>query len=98
MGWSATGLQVGKISRVGQLVEIDDAMIFAERKHMADEIRTDKARPTGDEYFHEADSRRVPTLRCGPDGLFAPVSATKLFARSKDSNVPASVHHPSRTS
>src|SRR5215472_4281534 len=45
-------VQIGKISRVGQLVEVDDAMTFAERENIPDEVRTNKPSPTCNKDFH----------------------------------------------
>src|SRR6516225_2919909 len=45
-------VQIGKISRVGQLVEVDDAMAFAERENIPDEVRANKPGPTCNKDFH----------------------------------------------
>ena len=66
---------------------------------MTNEIRADEPGATGDEKFHCDGSVRASAFAAEwLLSLFAPVLATRLFARSRDSNVPASVHQPSRIS
>src|ERR1700693_998039 len=85
--------EVSEISGVGQLVIIKGRVVLAESQDMVNEIGADEARAARYENLHWLTSCRsgisVP-FACGI--LFAPVFATRLLARSKESNVPASVH------
>src|SRR5271156_6445259 len=90
------GIKVREISSVSQFVVVDDGMVLGEAQDVSDEIRADEARSSSYKNLH-----RAASLRAAPDErfiLFAPDSATSILARSNDSNVPASVHQPSRTS
>src|SRR5271169_6283515 len=96
LGTVRDGIQVCEVSGVGQFVVIDDRIAFGETQDVSDEIGADEARTAGDKDFHRATSwRPAPVERFI---LFAPVSATRVLARSRDSKVPASVHQPSRIS
>src|SRR5215469_2448836 len=91
--------EIGEISGVGQLVKVDDLIALLQRENVPDEVRPDEARAARYEDFHRLFS--LEPTSCGSrsgDTLLAPVSATRLFARSRDSNVPASVHQPSSLS
>src|SRR5580700_6128492 len=92
-------IEISQIARIGQLVVVNDGIGLAESESMTNEIRADEPGTACDEEPHLdgsvcAKAFAVERLL----SLFAPVSATRLFARSKDSNVPASVHQPSRIS
>src|SRR6516225_5340025 len=79
---------------------------------MADEVRTYKPGSTGNKNFQMPSpysedgelSKGRTDINCfeclggepRPGTLLAPVFATKFVALSRDSNVPASVHQPSR--
>ncbi len=93
------GFQIRQISGVCQFVEVDDLVILVEGEDVPDEIGADKSGAAGNKDFHRPVS--FGATNCGSRSwgtLFAPVSATRLLARSRDSNVPASVHQPSSTS
>src|SRR5205823_3658923 len=92
-------LQVREITSVGELVVVDDFAVLNILQYMSNEIRSNESGPTCHQYPHRATSlARISAARSPVGILFAPVSATRLFARSKDSNVPASVHQPSSIS
>src|SRR2546422_282462 len=76
--------QVGQISCVGELVKIHYAVSLAKRKHVADEVRADKAGSAGDQYVHRANSWKEysPAQHAQRVILLAPASATRLLARS----------------
>src|ERR1700680_2176101 len=91
--------QIRQVSGVRQFVVVDDLVSLVEGEDVPDEIGTDKSGAAGNKDFHRPIS--FGATRCGSrlwDILFAPVSATSLLARSRDSNVPASVHQPSSLS
>jgi hypothetical protein len=52
LGVARYRLQVCKISGIGQFVEVDDAVVYAERKHMLDKVRANESCPTCNEDFH----------------------------------------------
>src|SRR5262245_836383 len=95
------------IARIGQLVEVHDFNASLRRQEMPNEIGTYKASPAGNQKLQLTSPFRVLrgfenySLRAWRGGaprpgiLFAPVFATRFVACSRDSNVPASVHHPS---
>src|SRR5215472_9222134 len=92
-------IEIFQISGVSQLVVVDDGIILAETERVANEIRADETCATRNENSHRVTSSRTGPPWRRPDlVLLAPVSATRLLARSSDSNVPASVHQPSRIS
>src|ERR1700676_3687700 len=91
--------QIREVSSVRQFIVVDDLVSFVQGEDMPDEIGTDKSGAAGNKDFHRPFSfgaTNCASRSC--DNLFAPVSATRLLARSRDSNVPASVHQPSSTS
>src|SRR5258708_30132687 len=94
-----TRMKVCQIAGVAQLIVVDDRAILSGSQHIANEIRAYEPRSTGDKNLHRAASR-FSTRSAGSslEILLAPVSATRLLARNSDSNVPASVHQPSRIS
>ena len=57
-------LEVGKIPSVRQLVVVDDLIALVQRKNVADKIRSDKARASGDKELHRTTSRS-PEARVG---------------------------------
>src|SRR5580700_6938130 len=87
------GFQVRQVPGVGEFVVVHDGVFLTRCQHHANKIRADEACTTGNEDFHARTSVRSPRVI-----LLAPVSATRLLARNKDSNWPASVHQPSKTS
>ena len=91
-------LEIGQIARIGQFVVINELVVLARSQNVADEVRADKSRPTGNQNFHRSTRSVASCSSPVRDGLLAPVSATSVFARSSESKVPASVHQPSRTS
>src|SRR5216683_579074 len=91
--------QIREVSGVRQFVVVDDLVSLVEGEDVADEIGTDKSGAAGYKDFHRPVSFGATSCDSRSwDILFAPVSATRVLARSSDSNVPASVHQPSRTS
>ncbi len=80
--------QVFQVAGVGKLVEYSDLRVRPLSQHQPDEGRTDKSGAAGNEILHS--SSWPPGFR------FRSVSATRFVARSRESNVPASVHQPSR--
>src|SRR5882672_11554229 len=92
-------LEIRQVPRVGQFIVINYIVIIPQRKSVADEIRSDEPGPASDQNFHRATpAAKFARVSVPPGILLAPVSATRLLARSSDSNVPASVHQPSRIS
>src|SRR5580704_8488419 len=87
------GFQVRQVPGVGEFVVVHDGVFLARRQYHTNEIRADETCAAGNKDFHARTSVRSPRVI-----LLAPVSATKLLARNKDSNWPASVHQPSKTS
>src|SRR5215470_6215837 len=55
--------QVGGISRVGQLVEIDDAVVRVRGEDVADEVGADEAAAAGDQELHRASLGSRPRSR-----------------------------------
>ncbi len=45
-------LQVRQIARVGEFIEVDDFPVRPRMDEVMNEIRADKSRAAGDEYFH----------------------------------------------
>ena len=89
--------QIFEVAGVRQLVIVDDGIVFPRGEDVADEVGPDKAGPPGHQNFQRGNlGAAVRSFRC--ETLLAPVSATRLLARNRDSNVPASVHQPSRIS
>src|SRR5258708_14705545 len=102
-----------RIARIRQFVEIHNLHITLGREQVPNKIRPDKARTTRYKNLHAVSpfwsvmsiitaTFYSPSRPCRggaprPGSLFAPHSATMLVARSNDSNVPASVHQPSRS-
>src|SRR5262249_16644316 len=82
--------QVFQVARVRELIEIDDGVIRL-RDQQAHERRADKSGATRYQDLHaSAATSPLETV------FFASVCATRFAARSSESNVPASVHQPSR--
>src|SRR5205807_7657943 len=90
--------QIGQIPCISQLVVINELVILALCQNVADEIGADKSRPARNQNFHRSTRSVASCSSPVRDGLLAPVSATRVLARSRESKVPASVHQPSRTS
>src|SRR5580700_957321 len=93
------GIEVSDIASVSKLVVINDRILVRESEDKSDEIGADESCATRHQEFHEATFPRAGAVEENSlDILFAPVLATRVLARNKDSKVPASVHQPSRIS
>src|SRR5205823_14598403 len=53
-------LQVRRVARVGELVEVDDGVVGVRREHMSDEVGADEAAPAGDEQLHPSNPASRP--------------------------------------
>src|SRR5256885_15864523 len=56
-------LQVRRVARVGELVEVDDGVVGARREDVSNEVRADEAAPTRDEQLHPPSPASRPTRR-----------------------------------
>jgi hypothetical protein len=90
------GLEIRQVSGICQLVIINDRVSLVRRKNVANEIGADESRATCYKHLHGLRFRGATATPFSSLTLLAPLCATRLFARRSDSNVPASVHHPSR--
>src|SRR3989475_192178 len=69
-------LQVRRVARVGELVEVDDGVVGARREDVSNEVRADEAAPARDEQLHPPSpaSRPTPTRqgRCKMTSIARP--------------------------
>src|SRR5689334_12480905 len=81
-------LKVFQVSCVRQLIDIDNVWWFRFGQQQSDKSRADKAGAARHQDFHQKFTTASAALdfRCD--------CATRFPARSRDSKVPASVHHP----
>src|SRR5439155_676556 len=54
-------LQVRRVARVGELVEVDDGVVGARREDVSNEVRADEAAPARDEQLHPPSPASRPT-------------------------------------
>ena len=75
--------QVGGIPRVGQLVEIDDAVVRVRRQDVADEVGADEAASAGDQQLHRSTlASRPRSLRRHSPTATGPRRTSRARARN----------------
>ncbi len=89
------GAQILQVAGVGKFIDDDNRVVGVFAQPVMHEIRADESRAACNRNAH---GYRVPPATLASSVAFAAFSRTKLLALHSDSNVPASVHQPSRIS